>query len=141
MFLKLLSVFALSIFEGYAAIILGHGYKLNNWVIVISTISGGIVGVFIAAFLGKKIEKFINEKFRKGKTPKEKKGFLYTLWNKYGLFGVGLIGTFFLGAPASIGVGVGFNADLKKLVPLCLVSVILRCIVFTFLGDKIKGLF
>jgi hypothetical protein len=57
------------------------------------------------------------------------------------LYGLGIIGTFFLGAPAAIGVGVGFNADMKKLVKLCLVMVVVRCFAFTFFSDFIKGLF
>ncbi len=141
MILKLLTVTAMAAFEIYAALGAAHAFGLDTWVILACTLTGGIAGVFIAAFLGQRIEKFIQQKFRKNKTPKPKTGLIYTIWNKYGLYGLGIIGTFFLGAPAAIGVGVGFNADMKKLVPLCLITVVVRCFAFTFFSDYIKGLF
>ncbi len=141
MFLKLLTVTAMATFEIYAAIGAAHLMGLSTWAILACTLVGGVAGVFIAAFLGQRIEKFIHEKFRKNKPPKPKTGLGYKIWEKYGLYGLGLIGTFFLGAPASIGIAVGFNANMKKLVPLCLIAVVLRCFVFTFFSDYIKGLF
>ncbi len=128
-------------FELYAALGTAHAFGLGTWTILFCTLTGGIAGVFIAAYLGKRIEEFINRKFNKNNAPKVKTGLIYTIWHKYGLFGIGLIGTFFLGAPAAIGVGAGFNADMKKLVRICLVTVIIRCFVFTFFSDVIKGLF
>ncbi len=141
MILKILTVIFLSTFEIYVALATAHGFQLDAWVILICTLIGGIAGVFIAAFLGQKIEKFIAEKFRKNKTPKPKTGMIYTIWNKYGIYGLGLIGTFLFGGPIAIGVGVGFNADMKKLMPLCLIAVVVRCFAFTFFSDFIKGLF
>lgn len=141
MIIKILTVIALATFEIYVAIGTGLGFSLSTWTILFCTLTGGIAGVFIAAFLGSKIEVFINKNFRKNRAPKPKKGMIYKIWGKYGLYGLGLIGTFFLGAPAAIGVGVGFNADMKKLVPLCLIAVVVRCFAFTFFGGYIHGLF
>ena len=131
----------MSSFELYAAMVTAHAFGLNTWVILFSTLTGGIAGVIIAAFLGVRIEKFINEKIRKNKPPKSKKGLIYKIWHRYGLFGIGVIGTFFLGAPAAIAVGAGFNADMKKLVKICLVMVVVRCFAFTFFSDLIQDLF
>jgi len=128
-------------FEIYAALVAAHGFGLSTPVILACTLTGGILGVFIAAFLGERIERYINKTFRKNKLPKPKTGLIYKIWGKYGLYGLGIIGTFLLGAPAAIGVGVGFNADMKKLVKLCLVTVVIRCFAFTFFSDFIKGLF
>ena len=141
MILKILTVIAMSSFELYAAMVTAHAFGLNTWVILFSTLTGGIAGVFIAAYLGVRIEKFINEKIRKNKVPKPKTGLIYKIWHKYGLYGIGILGTFFLGAPAAIAVGTGFNADMKKLVKICLVMVVVRCFAFTFFSDMIKGLF
>ncbi len=140
MIFKILTVTTMSAFEIYAALGAAHAFGLGTGVILACTLVGGIAGVFIAAFLGERIEKFIQEKFRKNSPPKPKTGVIYKIWDKYGLYGVGIIGTFFLGAPAAIGVGVGFNASMKKLVPLCLVTVVVRCFAFTFFSDYIKGL-
>lgn len=141
MIFKILTVIAISSFEIYAAIGTAHAFGLTAWVILCCTLTGGIAGVFIAAFLGEKIEHFINSRIRKNQQPKPKKGLIYTIWDKYGLYGLGLIGTFLLGAPAAIGIGAGFNADMKKLIKLCLIAVVVRCFAFTFFSDYIKGLF
>ncbi len=128
-------------FEIYAALGTAHAFGMDTWLILACTLTGGIAGVFIAAFLGDRIEKFIHKTFKKNKAPKPKTGLIYKIWDKYGLYGLGIFGTFLLGAPAAIGVGVGFDANMKKLLPVCLITVVVRCFAFTFFSDYIKGLF
>jgi len=141
MILKILTVTAMATFETYAALGTAHAFGMSTWLILICTLTGGIAGVFIAAYLGKRIENFINTKIRKDKAPNPKTGLIYKIWYKYGIQGLGIIGTFLFGAPAAIAVGVGFNADMKKLVRICLITVVVRCVAFTFFSDFIKGLF
>ena len=141
MILEILTVTAMSSFEIYAALGAAHAFGLNVWIILGCTLTGGIAGVFIAAYLGERIERFINKNFKKNKPPKPKTGLIHKIWHKYGLYGLGIIGTFLFGAPAAIGVGVGFNADMKSLVRICLITVVVRCVTFTFFSDYIKGLF
>ena len=64
----------------------------------------------------------------------KKQAMLLVLWKKYGVIGLGFFGTFSVGAPISIAVGTGLNADLKKLATWCCVGVLTRCIVFTLIG-------
>jgi hypothetical protein len=61
-------------------------------------------------------------------------GLVLKIWNKYGVIGLGFLGTMTVGAPISIGVGVGFNVPINKLVIWCCVGVITRCALFTSLG-------
>ena len=135
MLYKIFTVAGLATFEIYAAIPAGFAFKLSPWVIFSASLAGGIIGVFVAAFLGEKIEKFIS-KFRKPKeTVKEKKPNLaHKLWEKYGIVGLGVLGTFTVGAPVSIAVGVGFNVNMHKLATWCCVGVLARCIIFTLAG-------
>jgi membrane protein YqaA with SNARE-associated domain len=133
MFLKIATVVALASFEIYAAIPAGYAFGLSPWIIFLASIGGGFAGVFVAAFLGDKISAFIS-KYRKRKEEKPKTGLVYRIWNRYGIIGLGFVGTVTVGAPASIAVGVGFNAPLKKLITWCCLGVITRCIVFTALG-------
>jgi len=90
MFLKALIVAGLATFEIYAAIPAGFAFGLSPWIIFFASLTGGITGVFAAAFLGEKIEKFIS-RFRKPKpVPQEKKPTLaHKLWEKYGIVGLG----------------------------------------------------
>jgi hypothetical protein len=144
MLYKIVTVIVLSSFEIYVAIGTGMAFKLSPHIICASTLFGGIIGVFVAAFLGEKIKNLVS-RFRKPKAstqPAEKKEtFLIKLWHRYGVFGIGFIGTFLLGAPASIGVGYGFGVQAKTLIKMCLLAVIIRCVVYSYFFDFIKNLF
>ena len=133
MIFKILTVAALATFEMYVAIPTGFTMGLNPWVIFFASLVGGIIGVFVAAFLGDKIKAFLS-KYCKPAPEKPKTGLIYTIWNKYGIKGLGLIGTFFFGAPIAIAVGVGFKVQVEKLVPLCCIAVLARCIIYTLIG-------
>jgi len=132
MILKLLTVAGLASFEIYAAIPAGFAFGLHPMSIFLSSIIGGLAGVFVVAFLGDKL----NAAFRKNKPVKEKKtsGFAKKIWDKYGIIGLGFIGTMTVGAPLSLAVGVGMNAPIKKLVMWCCLGVLVRCAVFTTVG-------
>ena len=142
MIYKILTVTFLSSFEIYVAIASGMAFKLSPHVICLATLVGGISGVFIAAFLGDRIKSFFN-RYRKPKTKTDstKEKLMLKLWNKYGVFGIGFVGTFLLGAPASIGIGYGFGVHPVQLVRLCLLAVIIRCVVYSYFFDYIKNLF
>ena len=133
MFLEIASVAALASFEIYAAIPAGFAFGLPAWIIFFASITGGLAGVFVAAFLGDKIRSFVS-KYKKKKEEKPKTGLVYRIWDKYGIIGLGFLGTMTVGAPVSIAVGVGFNAPLKKLITWCCLGVITRCLVFTVIG-------
>lgn len=133
MFLKILTVAGLASFEIYAAIPAGFAFGLSPWLILAASLTGGLVGVFVAAFLGDRIRKF----FSRGKAPKESKpntSLVYRIWNKYGIIGLGFLGTVTVGAPVSLAVGIGFKAPLKKLITWCCIGVITRCVSFTLIG-------
>lgn len=132
MFLEFLTVAALASFEIYAAIPAGYVFGLSPWLILLASITGGLAGVFIAAFLGDKIRAFF-DKGKKGE-PKPKTGLIYRIWNKYGTIGVGLLGTITVGAPVSLAVGIGFKAPLQKLIMWCCIGIITRCVAFTAIG-------
>ena len=133
MFLKIATVVALASFEIYAAIPAGFAFGLSAWIIFFASITGGLAGVFVAAFLGDKIRAFI-AKYKKKKEEKPRTGLVYRIWDKYGIIGLGFLGTITVGAPVSIAVGVGFNAPLKKLITWCCLGVITRCVAFTVIG-------
>ena len=135
MLYKIFTVAGLATFEIYAAIPAGFAFKLSPWIIFFAALAGGIAGVFIAAFLGEKIEKLIS-RFRKPKekTKEKKPNLAHKLWEKYGIVGLGVLGTFTVGAPVSIAVGVGFNVNMHRLATWCCVGVLARCIIFTLVG-------
>jgi len=133
MILKILTVAGLATFEVYAAIPAGFAFKLSPWIIFLASATGGLAGVFVAAFLGDKIRAFFHKR-RKVKVEKPKTGLIYRIWQKYGIIGLGFLGTMTVGAPLSIAVGVGFKAPLRTLVSWCCIGVITRCALFTIIG-------
>ncbi|MFN0081810.1 MAG: hypothetical protein ACKVOM_04775 [Ferruginibacter sp.] len=134
MILKILTVVGLATFEIYAAIPTGFAMGLSAWVIFFASALGGLTGVFVAAFLGDKIRAFV-AKYRKPKVKEMKTDTLaHKIWNKFGVIGLGFFGTFTVGAPISIAVGVGLNASLHKLAFWSSMGVLARCVVFTLAG-------
>jgi membrane protein YqaA with SNARE-associated domain len=135
MIYKILTVIGLATFEIYAAIPAGFAFKLNPIAIFSYSLLGGLIGVFVAAYLGDIIKKWIST-LRKNKVEKIAKepGFALKIWQKYGVVGLGLLGTMTVGAPISIGIGVGFNVPTNKMVFWCSLGVLLRCALFTAIG-------
>lgn len=134
MILKILTVAGLATFEIYVAIPTGFAFGLSAWIIFFASVIGGLTGVFVTAFLGDKIRNFI-ARYKKPKVKEVKTDTLaHKIWNKFGVIGLGFFGTFTVGAPISIAVGVGLNASLHRLVFWCCMGVIARCIVFTLAG-------
>ena len=138
--LEIFTVAGLAAFEVYAAIPAGFALGLHPVTIFIASCIGGLAGAFIAAFLGDSIRKF----FKRNTSPKEEKpktGLVYRIWNKYGIIGLGFLGTMTVGAPVSLAVGVGFNVPLRKLITWCCVGVFVRCALFTTIGHYGMKLF
>jgi membrane protein YqaA with SNARE-associated domain len=132
MFLEFLTVAALASFEIYAAIPAGFVFGLSPWLVFTASTIGGLAGVFVAAFLGDRIRRFFVRNNQKEAKPKT--GLVHRIWNRYGIVGLGLLGTMTVGAPASLAVGIGLKAPLQKLVTWCCIGVIARCTLFTLVG-------
>ena len=132
MIIPFLTVAALASFEIYAAIPAGFAFGLSPWLVFLASVSGGLAGVFIAAFLGDRIRKLFGKKAQPDARPKQ--GLVHRIWQKYGIIGLGFLGTLTMGAPASLAVGIGFKAPLPKLVTWCCIGVVTRCILFTLIG-------
>lgn len=133
MLFKFLTVAALATFEIYAAVPAGFAFNLSPLHIFLATAIGGLSGTFLSAFLGDKIKTFI-ARFKKPKPKAPKTGMVHRIWEKYGVIGLGLLGTITVGAPASVAVGLGFNASIKKLLIWCSIGVLTRSILFTAIG-------
>lgn len=133
MFLKSLIVAGLATFEIYAAIPAGFAFGLSPWIIFFASVIGGLTGVFVATFLGDKIKALIYKNKAKTESPK-KHPMMIKIWDKYGIIGLGFFGTMSVGAPVSIAVGTGLNANLKRLLVWCCIGVVCRCTIFTLVG-------
>ncbi|MBC7873765.1 MAG: small multi-drug export protein [Ferruginibacter sp.] len=133
MFIKTLTVAGLATFEIYAAIPAGFAFGLSPWTIFFASVTGGLAGAFVAAFFGDKIRAFFHKKKPAGDETK-KHPVITRLWNRFGMVGLGFLGTITVGAPISIAVGTALNVNLKKLLTWCCIGVVTRCILFTIIG-------
>ena len=134
MFFETLTVAGLATFEIYVAIPTGFAFGLSPWTIFLASVSGGLIGVFVAAFLGNNIRALFHKNKPTKDAVEKKHPMILRLWNKYGIIGLGFLGTMSVGAPISLAVGIGLNANIKKLATWCCIGVITRCIVFTLIG-------
>jgi membrane protein YqaA with SNARE-associated domain len=134
MFFETLTVAGLATFEIYVAIPAGFAFGLSAWTIFFASVTGGLIGVFVAAFLGDKIRALFHKKKPTKDVAEKKHPMMLRLWNKYGIIGLGFLGTMSVGAPISLAVGIGLNANIKKLATWCCIGVITRCIIFTLVG-------
>lgn len=143
---KIFTVGLMATFEIYAAIGTGMVFGLNSLTLFLTTVVGGIIGVFVAAFLGEKIKQLI-AKFKKPKPTHPNKQqskrtlLMLKLRDNYGDFGLGFIGTFLMGAPISMGIGIGVGVQPKKLINWCLLAVVIRCFAFSYFFNYVKDLF
>jgi membrane protein YqaA with SNARE-associated domain len=138
--LEIFTVAGLATFEIYAAIPAGFAFGMHPGSIFTASLIGGLVGVFVAAFLGDQIRTFFIWN-KEPKLDKPKEGIIYRIWDKYGVIGVGFLGTMTVGAPVSMAVGVGFNVPLKRLIVWCCLGVLVRCALFTTVGHYGMKLF
>jgi membrane protein YqaA with SNARE-associated domain len=133
MLLKILTVAALATFEIYAAIPAGFAFGLSPWTIFFASLVGGLTGVFVAGFLGERIRRFFHREHT-ATEEKQRHPRMVKIWNKYGVAGLGFLGTISIGAPITIAVALALKADFKKLLIWCCIGVFTRCIVFTIVG-------
>ncbi len=133
MFLKLLTVAGLATFEIYAAIPAGFAFGLSSVLIFLASLTGGLAGAVVAAFFGDKIRAFFHKK-KPADDEIKKHRVITRLWNKYGIAGLGILGTITVGAPISIAVGTGLNVNIKRLLAWCCLGVLIRCSLFTTIG-------
>jgi membrane protein YqaA with SNARE-associated domain len=133
MLLKVLTVVGLASFEIYAAIPAGFAFNLSPLTIFLSSATGGLLGLFVAAFLGDKLRQLFSKK-KVQKEVKPKNGMLHKIWSKYGVIGIGLLGTMTVGAPASVALGISLNGSVQKLLVWCSIGIISRCVLFTAIG-------
>ena len=70
--------------------------------------------MFVAAFLGNRIRALFHKNKPTKEVAEKEHPKLLELWNKYGTIGLGFIVTVSVGAPISLAVGAGLNANFKN---------------------------
>lgn len=108
MIIQWLTVFFLAMLELWIAIPAGLALRVNEDIILLLTITGGITGVGIITFAGDRIRSFIL-KTHKEQVLQKQKSWSMKIWDKYGLIGLGVTSPFLTGAPigAALAIALG----------------------------------
>jgi len=142
--LKILSVFLLSSVKfGIGGVPAAVFANFPFFKAMLITISGGITGVTVFAYLSD----WINERLKKIGSKKQKKKF--TLTNKiivyvkkyFGLIGISIITPLILSIPLGVFIAVKFYHDKNKVIRFMFVSITIWAVVLYFLLHSFRSLF
>lgn len=117
----------------WKAIPLGLAFNTNPVLIWLMTSAGASASVIILYFFGKQIRDYIIGK-RENKTNKGKEARAKQLLKKYGVFGLGFIGTLLMGPQMTIVIGLIIAKSHTKLLYWTLSGIFVWSFVITYLG-------
>ncbi len=141
--IPILTVFGLSIIELWVAIPAGFTFNLHPAITATTSTTGSILSAVAITLAGEKIRNRIIRWRYKGKEPK--KGFLSSIWDKYGVIGLGLLSPLLFGAPIGAAVGTALGGDKQRLLLWMSIGIIIWAVCLTLAVaagvDGIKRLF
>lgn len=124
------SVFALAIIEMWAAIPLGLHLKLHPGLLIAATVTGSILGVVAATFLGETIRKLIFWR----KKDKVDSGKLATWLTTKGPWAVGLLGPLLIGPIFAAGLAAALGMPRGLSIALLAGGIVIWTVGFTLVG-------
>jgi uncharacterized membrane protein len=141
------SVFSLAMVELWGAVPLGFVLKINPWLNGLLASLGAITSVVIIIFGGEGIRRrivkskvirlrasrFGGREAQKSKG-KKKKSTLQSIWDKYGVIGLGLLAPWITGAQIGAALGIALKADPKKLFLWLSAGIIICTVILVLLG-------
>jgi len=138
---KLLVVFALGVAELWAAAPAGVVMRLHPLLVCLVAAAGAALGGATVVLLGEKVRIWIRKK-RRGREIEKQSGFLYGIWQRYGVIGWGLLAPLLVGSPLGAALGLALGAPVKRLLPWLAGGSVLWSVVFsllTVLGARALG--
>jgi len=124
----------------WKAVPVGVAFKMGPLGIWLSTSGGAALAVLILYFFGKKIREYIVRK-RKNTKNKKKEARASKLLEKYGVFGLGFLGTLLMGPNMTIILGLIIVESHKKLLIWTLAGILIWSLALTILAQTSVELF
>jgi hypothetical protein len=131
--LKSLSVVLLAAVELWAAIPAGLAMGLNPVLVGIYSASGAILGTFIVIWIGDRIRRWLLRRHTNKKEP-GKPGLIQSIWQRYGIIGLGLLAPLLSGAPLGAALGISLGAQKGRLMIWMSAGILLWTGLLTSLG-------
>jgi len=130
---ELALVFSIGILGIWKSIPVGLLMGMAPLWISLMTIFGATAGIIIIYFIGNNIKKYLR-KMMKESSIEKKENRLINLFNKYGVHGLGIIGTFFLGPNMTMALGIAFVNKPRTLFIWTFIGIVVWTFTLTYLG-------
>jgi membrane protein DedA with SNARE-associated domain len=111
----------------------GLALKVHPLWICLMTIMGAILGIVIIMLIGSKINNYLF-KWMKASRREKKENRLLRLFNKYGVHGLGILGTLILGPNMTMALGLTIVYNPKVLFLWTSIGIIIWTTALTYLG-------
>jgi len=131
--LKLSSIFVLGVAELWAAAPAGVLLGLHPFLVCAVAALGAVVGGTVVILLGERVKAWLERK-RKREKLEERRGFLYRVWQRYGVIGWGLLAPLLVGSPLGAALGLVLGAPPRRLLPWLAAGSVLWSVVFSLLA-------
>ena len=132
-FVHALSIYLAGITGLYKGVPLGFALQASPYLTAICTALGSITTVLIIHFSGGAFKQWIWKKYGTKKLD-EKKGKFTAIMDRYGVIGLGLVGTGIIGPIVTIILGMILVSDVKRLLVYLIIGVIIWSSVLTLIG-------
>lgn len=136
-FLKLFTVFISAAAELVTGVPLGMALGLDPITAGITSLLGGLSAGFFIIALGGRLRTWIVDKFVKHKEGEEVKGrerWIYRMWERFGVTGLGIMAPLLTGVPLGAAIGIALGAPPKKLLLWISLGAVIWSVVFTIMG-------
>ena len=130
---QLAIVFLIGILGIWKSIPVGLVMKLDPFWICSATIMGATVGILIIFLLGTRVRKYL-ERWIKESSLIRKENRLIRLFNKYGIHGLGVLGTLVMGPNMTMAIGLTIANKPGVLMLWTLIGTVMWSIALTYVG-------
>ena len=129
--LKFVTVAGLGIIELWAAIPAGTALKLHPLLNGLAAGLGAIIGALLVILLGARLRKWLLKKKEK---EQKNKGWIYSIWEKYGVIGLGILSPLITGSLLGAAIGISLGASPKRLILWMSVGILFWTTVLTIIS-------
>ncbi|NLG67468.1 MAG: hypothetical protein GX536_07140 [Actinobacteria bacterium] len=115
---ELLGVVGLGAVQLPAAIVLGVALGLPAWMAAVAAGGGALGGLVVVVLVGDRVRLWVLRVLRAGPGSSADTR-LRKLWERYGAWGVGVVGSLLVGVPVAAAVGVALGVSRTQLLISC----------------------
>lgn len=133
--IKFLTVVGIGILELWGAIPIGTALDIHPVLNALASALGSIIGALLVIFLGDRLRNWIIKRRQKVDRDGQKKtGWIFRIWDRYGIIGLGMFSPLLTGAPLGAAIGISLGADPKRLLLWMSLGIIIWSIILTALS-------